>query len=291
MRNFEKRLLNNNDKLLIKKLWIECFHDDEININIFLDFVFENEKGAGIFFGDELISMILFLNSEFIFKNKNKNAIYFYAVCTKSDFRNKGLIKELFLFSKTILGNKKTDYLFLVPENFDLFKMYEKFDFENKIKYKEKIIHKKEFEEKNIKKEFPENQENLFGIENSKKLYEIYKKIKLKQSQKNPVVLWRENEFNYIFNKKRNDVKILFEPNGYAVYEVFGDNVKIHEISGEEEKLFDFIFSKETAVSHITVNSPCDENDTEILNQGMVFDFNGINDSDFNFIYFGMPYA
>ncbi|MBR2875999.1 MAG: GNAT family N-acetyltransferase, partial [Clostridia bacterium] len=129
------------DKNKIKKLWLENFFDDDKKtINYFLENVLENKKGVGAFFEDELIAMVLFLDSEIILKENVKKSVYFYAVCTDVKFRNKGVIKNLITFAKKMLEEQNTEIAFLVPANEELFSMYEKFCFSKAIGYNETIF-------------------------------------------------------------------------------------------------------------------------------------------------------
>ena len=69
----ENKFLINENKKQIKKIWLNNFLDDDENtVGLFLKNVFENKKGVGAFCDNELIAMILFLDSEIIFKNKKK---------------------------------------------------------------------------------------------------------------------------------------------------------------------------------------------------------------------------
>ena len=97
----ENKFLIDENKKQIKKIWLNNFLDDDENtVDLFLENVFENEKGVGAFLNNELIAMILFLNSKIIFKDRKINSIYFYAVCTEQNYRNQGVMRSLFEFAK-----------------------------------------------------------------------------------------------------------------------------------------------------------------------------------------------
>ena len=128
----ENEDLKKNDLSIVAKRLAELLKQDV------LENVFENEKGVGAVFNNELIAMILFLNSKIIFKNRKINSIYFYAVCTEQNYRNQGVMRSLFAFAKEMAKEQGAEVCFLVPENESLFKMYEKFSFERNINFKER---------------------------------------------------------------------------------------------------------------------------------------------------------
>ena len=278
MQNFEikNKLLSTENKNQIKKLWLNNFlEDDEKTVDCFLENVFENKKGVGAFFNNELVAMILFLNSKIIFKDINKNAVYFYAVCTDEKHRNKGIMKNLFSYAKEKAKEQGFEICFLVPENEELFKMYEKFSFKRTICYEERLI--------NVNQTYNKNTVNITtGF-----CYIDYKAIRLATSQKTPVVVWSEKEFEFIFNKNRSDVSFVFSKSAYAVYEKQKDEILVFEFCGNEKEILSLIFSKENDYKKIRIRVPVEAAKTDF---GMTFNLVDSGD-DINSIYFGMPYG
>lgn len=277
MRNFEikNNYLLTENKNQIKNLWLGNFLDDSENVvNKFLENVFKNKKGVGAFLNNELIAMILFLNSKIIYKNQNKNAVYFYAVCTNKKYRNHGVIKSLFEYAKECAKEQGFEICFLVPENEELFKMYEKFSFKRTIGYSEKLIYRDSIDNKNT----------IYTT--TEFCYEDYKKHRLKLSENYPVIIWEEDEFNFIFDETRNDVSFIFSKSGYAIYEKLNNEILVTEICGSEVEIVNSILNRETECEKLILRVPDANYKTDF---GMTF--SSVNSSDdINSIYFGIPY-
>ena len=270
----ENKFLLTENKSEIKKIWLENFLDDEENtVDLFLENVFENKKGVGAFLNNKLIAMVLFLNSKIVFKDKNSSAIYFYAVCTDSNYRNQGVMKSLFEFAKEKLKEQGLKTCFLVPPDESLFKMYEKFSFKRTISYTENVVLRKDF---NIK--------NTIEL-TSDFCYKDYLSFRLKESEKTPVVILGEKEFSFIFDKTRNDVSFLFTKTGYAVFEKTSSEILAFEICGNENDVLNSLFNTYKDVEKITVRKSSEK---ETIDFGMTCSF--LDDAEFNNIYFGMPY-
>lgn len=278
MQNFviENKFLCEKNKNQIKKLWLENFlEDDEKTVDCFLENVFENEKGVGAFLNDDLIAMVLFLNSKIISKNKIIKAVYFYAVCTSEEYRKKGVMRKLFSFATKELKNKGYELCFLVPENKELFGMYEKLSFKRTLAYQESVFCREKLDGKNT------------AISATDFCYNDYLKFRKTSAIKTPVIIWNEKEFNFIFNKDRSDVSFLFNENGYAIYEKCSDEILVWEFCGEKHETLNLIFSFEKNASKIKVREP-------VKNQRIDFGLSlALTNSskEFENIYFGLPFG
>ena len=271
---FENKVLVNENKKQIKKIWLNNFLDDDENTaDLFLENVFENKKGVGAFLNNELIAMILFLNSKIIFKNEKLNSIYFYAVCTEKNYRNQGVMRSLFEFAKEKAKEQGAEICFLVPENGPLFKMYEKFSFEKNINFTKKCVVRNESCIKNTilpKMDF---------------CYKDYLSLRLQASEKIPVVILNEKEFNFIFDKTREDVSFLFLKTGYAVFEKKGIKITVSEICGNKNDVLSWLFNFYSDVSEIEIFKYSEKEKNDFgMTCSLVGDFKLTN------IYFGMPY-
>ena len=278
MQNFEveNKLLLQENKNEIKVLWRNNFcDDDEKTIDCFLENVFENKKGVGAFINNELVAMVLFLNSKIITKNKKIKSVYFYAVCTDEKYRKKGVMRTLFSFATEETKKQGYEMCFLVPQNAELFKMYEKFSFKRTIGYDRKV-----FERDNC------NNKNTLA-QKSDFCYDDYKRIKLNSHKNEQFVLWDKDEFEFIFNKNREDVSFVFTDSSFAVYEKNGSETLVYEICGDENEIINLIFSKHKDCEKIILRAPTVKNETDF---GMTLTLNEL-ETELKSIYFGMPYA
>jgi len=270
----ENKLLLNENKKEIKKIWLENFLDDNENtVDLFLENVFKNKKGVGAFLNNKLIAIILFLNSKIVFKGEKTDSVYFYAVCTDEKYRNQGVMRALFTFAKEKAKEQGALICFLVPENESLFKMYEKFSFQRNITYNKKRVLRNECDIKNTM------------YKTTDFCYNDYLKFRLQESEKSPVVILDENEFNFIFDKTRDDVSILFLKTGYAIFEKNEAQISVSEICGNESDILNYLFSTYLDVTEIEILK---RSENEYTDFGMTYSFNNTN--NFNNIYFGIPY-
>jgi hypothetical protein len=151
--------------------------------------------------------------------------------------------------------------------------MYEKFSFTRTISYTENVVLRKEVCIKNTMNQ-------ITGF-----CYEDYLSFRLQESEKTPVVIFGEKEFNFIFDKKRNDVSFLFTKTGYAVFVKTSSEILIFEICGNENDVLNSLFNTYKDVEKITVRKSSEK---ETIDFGMTCSF--LDDAEFNNIYFGMPY-
>lgn len=278
MQNFEikNKLLLQENKNEIKKLWRNNFlDDDEKTIDCFLENVFENKKGVGAFINNELVAMVLFLNSKIIIKNEKIKSVYFYAVCTDEKYRKKGVMRNLFSFATEETKKQGYEMCFLVPENEELFKMYERFSFNRTIYYEEKYIARISCDNKNAV-----TQKTDF-------CYNDYKRIKLNSLRNSQFVLWEKDEYEFVFNENRKDVSFVFTDSSFAVYEKNGSETLVYEICGDENEIINLIFSKHKDCEKIILRAPTVKNETDF---GMTLNLSD-EETEINSVYFGMPYG
>ena len=91
--------------------------------------------------------------------------------------------------------------------------------------------------------------------------------------------------FNFIFDKTRDDVSILFLKTGYAIFEKNQAKISVSEISGNESDILNYLFNTYLEVTEIEISK---RSECECTDFGMTYSFNNTN--NFNNIYFGMPY-
>lgn len=134
----KKAILSDIDSM--KKLWKECFFDEDNYINFFYDNGFFKSNTYIIKDKEEIISMASIFDVNYVYYEKNYRGYYVYAVATSNKHRNKGLMKKLMSHIENLSLQNKIDFLILVPQNEELFLMYEKLGYKNFSKiYKLKV--------------------------------------------------------------------------------------------------------------------------------------------------------
>ena len=219
--------------------------------------------------------MILFLSSKIIIENKEIKSVYFYAVCTDEKYRKKGIMRTLFSFATEEARKQGYKMSFLVPQNEELFKMYEKLSFERTINYEEKYIEKRDCDNKNTI-----TQKTDF-------CYDDYIRIKLNSPNKQQFVVWEKDEFEFIFNKTREDVSFIFTDLSFAVYEKNNTEILVYEICGDEKEITSLLFNNHIDCKKIILRLPTEKNKTDF---GMTLN---LSDREYKIssLYFGMPYG
>ncbi len=273
--NIENKYLLIENKKQIKNLWCDIFfEDDENTVDKFLRLVFKNKKGVGAFSGNKLIAMILFLDAKIAFENNEKKAVYLYAVCTHKEYRNLGIMKSLISYAKKKLKEQGYEICFLVPENEGLFNMYENLSFFRNMACDEILFFREHFDIKNILEEATDF------------CYKDYSQLRKENTHLSPMVILSEDEFNFIFDKLREDVSFVFLDSGYAVYEKNENNISISEICGDDKKIVSAIFKKHPECISVKVMVPSINSENFY---GMTCSLEKTQEAVPN-IYFGMPY-
>ena len=113
----------------LKELWQTAFDDSKESLDYFFKKTVSPVRVLAAFKDNKPVSALYMLESEILINKKTYSAYYIYAVCTHPDFRGKGLMKRLFGELFKVAKGRNIDYLFLVPEEEYLFKLYEKIGF------------------------------------------------------------------------------------------------------------------------------------------------------------------
>ncbi len=213
-----------------KNLWKTAFDDTEESLDFFFENTVSPDRVLAVFDGGIPVSALYMLESEIVVDKKEYSAYYIYAVCTHPDYRGKGLMKSLFEELFKVAKNRGIDYLFLVPEEEYLFKIYEKIGFKIGFSYSEKIVFKKA--------SINERKNKI-----QKLTYRDYRKILFENSVSVPLAVLKESTFKSFFNSVSGEVKTVFiENEGYALYEETEETLTVYELFGNEETLLNAVF-------------------------------------------------
>ena len=229
---YDVRLATTDDYSSLKKLWHVCFGDSEEVIENFFRNTATPQNIIGAFQGEKALGALYIVDCDAYIQGDIYTASYIYAVSTLPEFRNQGIMKALFNFLYEVSSQRGTDILFLVPADEGLFNMYGKLGFQTGLYYKNRIKYKTE--------------ETSFTL--SDLSYDEYKSYR-KQVLYNHIDL-KEKAFSSFLKPVGDDIKtICVKDDGYCVYEKDDDNLIIHDLFGNEEKVLSAVFVKENCES------------------------------------------
>ena len=272
-KSFEIRFPSESDYENLKALWKTSFDDAEESLASFFKKTVSTERVLAVFNAGNPVSALYMLESEIVKDKKTYSAYYIYAVCTHPDFRGKGLMKSLFEELFKVAKSRNIDYLFLVPEEDYLFRVYEKLGFKNGFSYSKKTLSRKTLND-------------IENIKTQKFTYEYYRKCIEKNPKEVPFAILKETTFNSFFNSISGEVKTVFvEGEGYALYEETEDKLIIFELFGNKNLLLNAVFSN-TEKEEIIYRQTANENPVPY---GMFYKLNDVPEIQNGF--FGIPYA
>lgn len=272
-KSFEIRFPLESDYENLKALWKTSFYDTEESLGFFFEKSVSPFRALAAFIECKPVSALYMLESEIVKDKKTYSAYYIYAVCTHPEYRGKGLMKSLFLELFKVAKSRNIDYLFLVPEEEYLFRLYEKLGFENGFYYSEKTLSRKAFDD-------------IENIKTQKLSYENYRKC-IEENPKNvPFAILKKTTFNSFFNSVSGEVKTVFvEGEGYALYEETEEKLIVFELFGNEKLLLNAVF-QHTEKEAIIYRQTAHENP---IPYGMFYKLNDVPEIENGF--FGIPYA
>lgn len=273
VKSFEIRFPLESDYEKLKELWQTSFDDSDASLNFFFEKTVSLDRVLAVFQNGKPVSALYMLESEIVISEKTYSAYYIYAVCTHPDFRGKGLMKSLFEELFKVAKSRNIDYLFLVPEEDYLFKLYEKLGFKNGFYYSEKTLYKKDYT-------------NNKTTKTQKLTYENYRNC-IKENPVNvPVAVLKESTFNSFINSVSGEVKTIFVENeGYTLYEETEEKLTIYELYGNENLLLNAVFNN-TQKEEFIYRQVANEN---AIPYGMFYKLNDVPEIQDGF--FGIPYS
>lgn len=272
-KSFEIRFPFESEYENLKELWKTAFDDSKESIDYFFRNTVSPGRVLAVFYEGKPVSALYMLESEIENNKKIYSAYYIYAVCTHPDYRGNGLMKSLFEELFMVAKSRNIDYLFLVPEEEYLFKVYGKLGFKNGFSYSQRTLFKRDFN-------------NIQNIENQKLTYETYRKC-IEENKKNvPVAVLKESTFDSFFNSVSGEVKTFFiENEGYALYEETEEKLTVFELFGNENLILNEVFNN-TPKEEIIYRKVANEN---TIPYGMFYKLNDVPEIQNGF--FGIPYS
>ena len=272
-KSFEIRFPLEGEYESLKALWQTSFDDTKESLDSFFRKSVAPERVLVAFEEGKPVSALYMLESEILIKEKAYSSYYIYAVCTHPECRGRGLMKTLFEVLFRVAESRGIDYLFLVPEQEQLFRIYEGLCFKNGFSYSEKTLFKKDFND-------------IEKIKTEKITYEKYRDVIKRCNKTTPVAVLKGSTFASFFNSVSGEVKAVFVENeGYALFEEAEKGVVIYELFGNEDVLLKAVLQN-TEGNEIVYRYPTSENP---IPYGMYYKINDVPEIKNGF--FGIPYA
>lgn len=126
----EYRNARKGEEEQLKKLWQLCFLDSQEYIDFYFQKLYSIEN-AFVCAGDGLImSMMMLLPAVLRWRGRAYEGRYVYAVATLPEYRGLGYMKGLEAYAERCAEGNGADFLFLVPAEPSLMKLYECMGFE-----------------------------------------------------------------------------------------------------------------------------------------------------------------
>ncbi len=267
---YKAELACKGDYSSLKYLWQAVFGDSKAVVDNFFNNTAEPLNIVCVKENNRVLSALYIVDAFILSGDKQIKGAYIYAVATLPEYRGQGLMILLFEYLQKLSEERNIQYLFLVPENEALFKMYEKLGFETALYRKQTIL-------KNPHIDFKDD------VQINELTFKEY--MNYKKSCSVPVAALGEKGFNSFYKPADGDVSVVYVKNeGYFVLEKCENEYKVYELFGNRKLLLDCAFHY-TKASEITLLEPCDKIE---IPYGMIKNIN--NAPKIKNAFFGVPY-
>lgn len=108
----------------VKSLWRLCFDDTEEFIDMYFRLRYNNDVNIAIQSGEDVIAALQMLPYPMTFCGKEINTVYISGACTHPDYRNRGVMRELFSQAFTRMLHNHIAISTLIPAEPWLFDYY-----------------------------------------------------------------------------------------------------------------------------------------------------------------------
>ncbi len=109
---------------LMKALWKEVFGDSDAFIDMFFSVFYKPSKAYLAFDGEELVSMLFYMDTGLKYFKKSLKCAYLYGVATKASERSQGHFHLLHEKLLSDLENKRYDAVLVIPQSDSLASFY-----------------------------------------------------------------------------------------------------------------------------------------------------------------------
>ena len=215
--SFEKAKAS--DILKLKKLWAECFHEEQTAVDLFFDCNADSFSAYCVKDGDKVVSALYLLPSEL----NGKRAHYLCGASTCDEYRRQGIMGRLIEYALNDARKNGDVYSVLFPANEKLYSFYSKFGYAPECTAKRLSLTREQLEtdSKNISFEKPDFEQmqkacfkNDFLLQNNKFIefairYYCFYKVKSVCSKNCFALIDENNDCANVFYSVYNDFEKL----------------------------------------------------------------------------------
>lgn len=214
------RIANQNDLVVLKELWYECFleHDSKESIDFYFENSFDLEHTFILEVENEIVTSLQLNQHQIMYKGNIEKVSFVVGVATFNKHRKKGYMRVLLEYAiKYAKEIYNQNYMILQAYNWDI---YRPFGFDEKY-YKSKTTYKID--------ELNNNSAVDISKFNEKQMLDIYNEY---VSSFDGYKIRDEAYFN--LNKKTNaidNIKVTLSENAYMMYAVDNNKVIANEVA------------------------------------------------------------
>jgi predicted acetyltransferase len=110
----------------LKEIWRVCFGDEEEYIQFYFSNAYQAKNTLVCVEENVVAAMMTCLPCLFSYANRIEKGSYIYAVATRPEYRNRGLMTQLQRYAEDFCRQRGDCFMTLVPATESLFSMYEK---------------------------------------------------------------------------------------------------------------------------------------------------------------------
>ncbi len=271
-KSFSAGIARKKDYPQLMSMFEEIFGDSPVAVEHFFLKAVSEDNIICVRDGEKPVSMLYIIHCEIHLSGEFYKCAYIYAVGTLKEYRGMGCMRMAFDFLEKIARERGYSYLTLVPENDELFKMYEKLGFKNGLTA-------------NLVKCTASQVPLSPNIQKGCCSREHYKSKKIAGLRDVPVVILGEKGFDCFFSPAESGIFTLSSTEGYCIYEEMENKVIVYEVFGNKQAFIDWIF-RETGKSEMYCYEPSKAGSKQF---GMI---KVLDDSpQIRNAFFGIPYG
>lgn len=126
--------IDDHDLIEMKMLWHDIFGDDFEYIDQFIEDVYDPNLTIIAKNDNAVVASLYMIEYSYVLEDITYKMLYLYALATKKEYRNQGIMSRLIEEAIQMAKKQKYDAMFLMPAEKSLIEYYQKFGFNNLIR-------------------------------------------------------------------------------------------------------------------------------------------------------------